>query len=389
MRCQAATGAQPLGAGGRGRAPAGGRPGPTQLAPARPSSWPGSRSVPGRGQATTLYGALGRDRPPRSAGTPAEARPAARAARPGGGAAAAHGAAPVGAGIHPTGTFGDVALVELERYRRAAGAMRGLMRRTPECALHVHVGMPDAESGGPGYNALRERMPLLQALAANSPFWFGVDSGLPAPAWPSPGPTRATASSGRSGTTPTGRRRRPAIPGRRRPAGRDVPWWALRLHPRHGTVEVRSLDTQSSLATSARSPPWCRRWRCGPSRSRSRRAVAAEALAQSSFRAGRDGLGATLLSGGGCGRFGSWRGRRGRRRAPSRASSALRRLSRVSSSSSSGAGAPIASAPPRKAAAPPASCGSRARDRRRGRLKPSRASSRRGGRRSPAGRGSG
>ena len=56
--------------------------------------------------------------------------------------------------------------------------MRGLMRRTPTCALHVHVGMPDPETAIRTFNGLRTYLPLLQALAAHSPFWHGVDSGF-------------------------------------------------------------------------------------------------------------------------------------------------------------------------------------------------------------------
>ena len=56
--------------------------------------------------------------------------------------------------------------------------MRGLMQRTPECALHLHVGMPDAETAIRVYNRLRELLPLLTGLSANSPWWHGRDSGL-------------------------------------------------------------------------------------------------------------------------------------------------------------------------------------------------------------------
>src|SRR5687767_4085675 len=56
--------------------------------------------------------------------------------------------------------------------------MRGLLARTPTCALHVHVGMPDAEAAIRAYNGLRDHLPLFQALAANSPFWHGRDSGF-------------------------------------------------------------------------------------------------------------------------------------------------------------------------------------------------------------------
>ena len=56
--------------------------------------------------------------------------------------------------------------------------MRGLIRRTPECALHVHVGMPDPEAAIRAFNGLRAYLPLVQGLSANSPWWFGVDSGM-------------------------------------------------------------------------------------------------------------------------------------------------------------------------------------------------------------------
>jgi hypothetical protein len=84
----------------------------------------------------------------------------------------------LGAGIHPAGAFGDVVHVPQERYLEIARQLRGLLRRTPTCALHVHVGMPDAASAVRALNGLREHLPLLQALAAASPFWHGTDSGL-------------------------------------------------------------------------------------------------------------------------------------------------------------------------------------------------------------------
>ena len=72
-------------------------------------------------------------------------------------------------GVHPSAALGDVRLTEGERYRLLEENMRGLVRRTPEGALHVHVGMPDAESAIRAYNGLREHLPLLQGLSANSP----------------------------------------------------------------------------------------------------------------------------------------------------------------------------------------------------------------------------
>src|ERR1700749_3135898 len=93
-------------------------------------------------------------------------------------AARAVGATTIGAGLHPTGAFGDVIPYPAPRYRLIADEMRGLQARTPTCALHVHVGMPDEEAAIRAFNGLREHLPLLQALAAQSPFLHGRDSGL-------------------------------------------------------------------------------------------------------------------------------------------------------------------------------------------------------------------
>ena len=91
--------------------------------------------------------------------------------------ARAAGATLMAAGLHPDALHGDVELVDSERYRRVEDEMRGLIKRTPECALHVHVGMPDPEAAVAASTGLREA-PLIQGLGAGSPFWFGLDSGL-------------------------------------------------------------------------------------------------------------------------------------------------------------------------------------------------------------------
>jgi len=98
-------------------------------------------------------------------------------------AAAAAGATLLGVGLHPTASFGDARLVDLPRYATVDETMRGLIRRTPECALHVHVGMPGPEEAIRACNGLRRHLPLLIALTANSPWWFGHDSELASARW--------------------------------------------------------------------------------------------------------------------------------------------------------------------------------------------------------------
>jgi glutamate---cysteine ligase / carboxylate-amine ligase len=211
-------------------------------------------------------------------------------------AAARADAALMAVGLHPTAELGDVELVDAERYRKLDDLVGGLIRRTPECALHVHIGMPDAESAVRVLNALRESLPLLQGLAAGSPYWFGSDSGLASArfsivrAYPRRGVPRAfrdwadyqevAAAVGAAGEF----------------SDYTFIWWDLRLHPRLGTVEVREMDVQASLddtaaltalvhALAARAldgaPP--------PAYPHT------EAIAESSFRASRDGLQARIL----------------------------------------------------------------------------------------------
>jgi carboxylate-amine ligase len=206
----------------------------------------------------------------------------------------------IGAGIHPDGAFGDVVHVDEPRYHEIHAQLRGLLRRTPTSALHVHVGMPDDETAIHVCNSLREWLPLLQALAGNSPFWHGVDSGLATaraqlfrgyprsdipPAFTSFEDFEATAA---------------AVV-----AAGDAPdytflWWDIRPHPNLGTVEVRAMDAQSSLRAVhglvALVVGLARAALDEGSRARDvRRWSRREALEESSFRAARDGIGATLL----------------------------------------------------------------------------------------------
>jgi glutamate---cysteine ligase / carboxylate-amine ligase len=58
-----------------------------------------------------------------------------------------------------------------------ADSMRGVARREPTFAWHVHVGVPDPEEAIRLLNSLREVVPILIALSANSPFGHGLDTG--------------------------------------------------------------------------------------------------------------------------------------------------------------------------------------------------------------------
>jgi glutamate---cysteine ligase / carboxylate-amine ligase len=162
----------------------------------------------------------------------------------------ATGAGLLGSGTHPSAVEGEAEITDKERYERIRELL-GDAVATPVGGLHIHIGMPDAGTAIRVFNGLRRHLPLLQALAANSPFRHGRDTGLASArevtlrGWPRSGVPRAMrdfADFCASAELLT--------------RAADVPdytwfWWKLRPHPRLGTVEVRALDAQASLADTA------------------------------------------------------------------------------------------------------------------------------------------
>ncbi len=209
-------------------------------------------------------------------------------------AARAAGATPMAAGLHPDAAFGDVRLVDSDRYRRVEAEMRGLITRTPECALHVHVGMPDPEAAVAASTGLREALPLIQGLGANSPFWFGRDSGLA-----SARSAMVRGYPGRGAPPPLRSwedylEQLDAIGSGGGPQDHTMVWWDVRLQPRLGTVELRELDVQSGLEEAAGIAALVH----AIARRSAERPVEhpspEQAIAWSWFRASRDGLDAEI-----------------------------------------------------------------------------------------------
>lgn len=212
-------------------------------------------------------------------------------------AARAAGATLIGAGLHPAGELGDVPLVDSERYRLVGGSMRGLIRRTPECALHVHVGMPDPDTAIRVFNGLRSYLPLLVALSANSPMWFGQDSGLASArfalvrSYPRRSVPRAFRDLDDYASTIE------AVATAGDLSDYTYVWWDVRLHPRLGTIEVRELDAQSRIADAAALAALVQAL-ARHEVEHPREPEPSEAISESSFRASRDGIEATLLDDG-------------------------------------------------------------------------------------------
>ncbi|MEA2444190.1 MAG: glutamate---cysteine ligase / carboxylate-amine ligase, partial [Thermoleophilales bacterium] len=88
------------------------------------------------------------------------------------------GLAAAAAGTHPEADRSETVVSGAPRYRALEESMRTLVRREPTMALHVHVGVPDAEDAVRLLNAVRPILPILLALSANSPFSQRGDSGF-------------------------------------------------------------------------------------------------------------------------------------------------------------------------------------------------------------------
>ncbi len=155
------------------------------------------------------------------------------------------------AGLHPFTLWQDTRISDGERYQFLYGSMRELARREPTFALHVHVAVPDPESAMLALNRLRSHLPLLLALSANSPFWQGRETGLASArtplfqAFPRVGIPRAFRDYEDYVSTIDLLLRCEAFP------EPTFLWWDVRLQPRFGTIEVRIMDAQTTVADSA------------------------------------------------------------------------------------------------------------------------------------------
>src|SRR3954454_3670131 len=201
----------------------------------------------------------------------------------------------LGTGVHPLGRFGDVELRSGERYEQIGETMRGVMRQTPHCGVHVHVGMPDGETAVRASNGMRAWIPLLQALGANSPYWYGRDSGLASArsvicnSFPRAGVPRAFADYSDFALTVE------QLRGLGECSDYSYLWWDVRPHPRLGTLEIRAVDAQSSLDDLAGLVALVHCLAVHEGTAPPTRGSGNEVLRELSSRACRDGLEARLL----------------------------------------------------------------------------------------------
>lgn len=159
--------------------------------------------------------------------------------------AEAHGYRIAAAGLHPLAKWRELEHAEKPRYQSQLDRIQYPQHRNTTAGVHVHVGVDDADKAVWIANELRWYVPIMLALSANSPYWYGFDTGLESArakifeALPNTGmPTYFEDYE----AFDTFERRMLETDSIR---DRGELWYDVRPHTEHGTVEIRTPDGQA------------------------------------------------------------------------------------------------------------------------------------------------
>jgi len=154
-------------------------------------------------------------------------------------------------GTHPFADPMKTEFVDTPDYRWVHDQLGYVAQRNITFGLHVHVGVDDGDRAVYVANRLRQWIGPLIAVAANSPFLDGVDTGWNAAR------LYAFGAFPRAGIPPHLRSYAEfseqidrLIDAEAITKPRQI-WWNVRVHPQYGTVEFRVCDMQVSLARTA------------------------------------------------------------------------------------------------------------------------------------------
>lgn len=150
-------------------------------------------------------------------------------------------------GTHPFARWEDQRVVSDDRYRGLIHSLGFVARQELVFGMHVHVGMADPDETIFVANSLRELVPLLIALSANSPLWRGQPTGLMSSRVP------IFRAFPRVGLPPAFdgwedfRRRVEVLVKAGVIEDYTYLWYDVRPHPRLGTIEIRAMDSQTRI----------------------------------------------------------------------------------------------------------------------------------------------
>jgi glutamate---cysteine ligase / carboxylate-amine ligase len=149
-------------------------------------------------------------------------------------------------GTHPWANYLDQHIIDTAHYRRLEQDLRWVAQRNNTWSLHVHVGIRGADRAVAVSDRMRELLPALLALSANSPFLDHRDTGLH-----SVRTEIFTRTFPRCGVhEPFGDWRTYAdfvelLKSTNSVVEATQLWWSVRPHHSFGTVEVRICDAQT------------------------------------------------------------------------------------------------------------------------------------------------
>jgi carboxylate-amine ligase len=184
------------------------------------------------------------------------------------------------------------------RYRRMAEHFGEITQTGLTCGCHVHVRVPDRETGVRVSNHLRPWLPLFLALTANSPYNDGRDTGYASwrhvlwSRWPSAGPPPVFGSLDEYESTVAAMLRSGAM------LDRGMLYWDIRLSDQHPTIEVRISDVTRDPTYAAIAAALLRGLvhRTLDDSDAEPVAVPTDVLRASLWRAARDGLAGSCLT---------------------------------------------------------------------------------------------
>jgi carboxylate-amine ligase len=149
-----------------------------------------------------------------------------------------------GAGAAPFAPPAPAPVTDTPRYRSLHTDAQRLVDEQLINGMHVHVGVPERESGIAALNRVQPWLPVLVAMAANSPLWRGADTGFASwrtvvfGRWPVSGPPPAF----RDAADFDARIRALLDAGVIRDAHQA--YWQARPSDHYPTLEVRAMDVQ-------------------------------------------------------------------------------------------------------------------------------------------------
>jgi len=151
------------------------------------------------------------------------------------------------AGTHPFAMWEDQRVSSRPRYRELISALRFVARQEIIFGLHVHVGIDDPDKAIHVVNGMRMHVPILFALAANSPFWRADQTGFASTRMP------IFRAFPRVGIPPfyedweDYERRIGFMVDTGVIEDYTHLWYDVRPHPNFGTVEIRAMDAQTRV----------------------------------------------------------------------------------------------------------------------------------------------